>query len=353
MRIYATRSCRMSACGFPATWHDPFGRVVRIAEDERCDFAWQQLANCAKSGVWAFEPEQTRLSWLCEFRVQQHVQVTSDCLAASVPVPCEDLRRHPKLALLPREHWSFPSKEPSVAMVGLFLVNGFWRLARCIKVQALMISVGEVTVAAGSIMVHFQHQVELSLEICCSRKHYAVMEVWQCCVHHQRPPSLLRLQPKQSPKLQNETALVYMQVLPVFPVQLKNFEDSKTWRLTEMQCINWVNFEHEVIQSDSNVHTCSACAACMHALHAQSLQYKLIRVQEQHRPRSSSGGVFAPRTTLGVGIGDGRGHWINSELDKIFMSPFKLSDLLLRPSEMVASLNLRSLHSSVRNWEVA
>lgn len=40
------------------------------------------------------------------------------------------------------------------------------------------------------------------------------------------------------------------------------------------------------------------------------------------------------------------------ELDKIFMSPFKLSDLLLRPSEMVASLNLHSLHSSVRNWKL-
>ena len=86
----------------------------------------------------------------------------------------------------------------------------------------------------------------------------------------------------------------------------------------------------------------------LHALHAQYLQYKLIEVQEQHRPRSS-GGVFAPRTILNLGIGDVRGSlsWQN------LVSTFKLSDLLLRPSEMVASLNLRSLHSSVRNWEVA
>ena len=232
MRIYATRSCRMSACGFPATWHDPFGRVVRIAEDERCDFAWQQLANCAKSGVWAFEPEQTRLSWLCEFRVQQHVQVTSDCLAASVPVPCEDLRRHPKLALLPREHWSFPSKEPSVAMVGLFLVNGFWRLARCIKVQALMISVGEVTVAAGSIMVHFQHQVELSLEICCSRKHYAVMEVWQCCVHHQRPPLCWGCNQSRAQSSRMRLRWSTCRCFPYFPCNLKTLKTAKRddWR---------------------------------------------------------------------------------------------------------------------------
>ena len=79
-----------------------FGRVVRIAEDD-CGFCM----TISKRKKWSpLEPLGVAWSRLEAVEVcceQTLVQVTSDCLAAWVPVPCEDLG---ELAL--PEHWSFP-----------------------------------------------------------------------------------------------------------------------------------------------------------------------------------------------------------------------------------------------------